>query len=176
MLLQQYVELRDMKDVSLNYSTFSESDKDNAYENISPLLEKNMLQLAANFYLIVIHMVQKMVGPGCCILAADWNCRMEMAEAVFVETTLHFTNTSNSIIVKSNSMNVFMMQAGRCGDSAPRCHNRCDTSMGISLPAVHCSALTASIQSRPHSPLCLSASSCHGFALSGSSHRTDLFE
>ena len=56
-----------------------------------------------------------MVGPGCCILAADWNCRMEMAEAVFVETTLHFTNTSNSIaviIVKSNSMNIVMMQAG----------------------------------------------------------------
>ena len=51
-----------MKDVSLNYSTFSESDKDNAYENISPLLEKNMLQLAADFYLNVIHMVQKNGG------------------------------------------------------------------------------------------------------------------
>ena len=108
-----------MKDVSLNYSTFSESDKDNAYENISPLLEKNMLQLAADFYLNVIHMVQKMVGPGCCILAADWNCRMEMAEAVFVDTTLHFTSNSIAIIiVKSNSMNIVMMQAGWCGDSA----------------------------------------------------------
>ena len=39
MLLQQYVELRDMKDVSLNYSTFSESDKDSAWEIMSPLLD-----------------------------------------------------------------------------------------------------------------------------------------
>ena len=51
-----------------------------------------MLLIAADFYLNVIHMVQKMVGPGCCILAAEWNWRMEMAEAVFVDTTLHFTN------------------------------------------------------------------------------------
>ena len=38
--LQQYVELRDMKDVSLNYLTFSESDKDSAWEIMSPLLDR----------------------------------------------------------------------------------------------------------------------------------------